>query len=211
MDPEDAIAVCHLADAAATAALGRRLAARLLEASGLIAPSPASPGVPLPADAALPASTTPAPPLLVSAPQARPDLQAPLASRRPPGCPLLLLRGPLGAGKTCLVQGLALGLGIDEPITSPTFALAHHYRGQRGAMPTALVHLDLYRLEQPAAADELFAQEEEEAQALGALLAVEWPERLSFVPQPCWCLQLELAGEGRLARLWGHTINPTAG
>ena len=59
--------------------------------------------------------------------------------------------------------------------------------------------------------DELFAQEEEEAQAMGALLAVEWPERLSFVPQPCWCVELELAGEGRLARLWGHTINPTAG
>ena len=108
-------------------------------------------------------------------------------------------------------KGSRLGLGIAEPITSPSFALAHHYRGQRGGAPTALVHLDLYRLEQPAAADELFAQEEEEAQAMGALLAVEWPERLSFVPQPCWCVELELAGEGRLARLWGHTINPTAG
>ena len=71
---------------------------------------------------------------------------------------------------------------------------------------TALVHLDLYRLEQPAAADELFAQEEEEARALGALLAVEWPERLSQLPAEAWRLQLELADpadpeQGRIARL----------
>lgn len=105
-----------------------------------------------------------------------------------PTRPLLLLRGDLGAGKTCLVQGLALALGIDEPITSPTFALAQHYTGRTGA----LVHLDLYRLEHPAAADELFAQEEEEALALHALMAVEWAERLSFVPEGAWRIRLEL-------------------
>lgn len=121
-----------------------------------------------------------------------------------PAGALLLLQGDLGAGKTSLVQGLAEGLGIGEPITSPTFALAQHYTGQRpeggGA---ALVHLDLYRLEDPGAADELFAQEEEEARALGALLAVEWPERLSFRPEPCWRVELAFAGEGRQARIWG--------
>ena len=85
--------------------------------------------------------------------------------------PILLLEGDLGAGKTSLVQWIALALEIDEPITSPTFALAQHYQGQAAA----LVHLDLYRLEQSASADELFCQEEEEAQALGALMAVEWP------------------------------------
>lgn len=116
-------------------------------------------------------------------------------------CQLLLLRGQLGAGKTCFVQGLAEGLGIPEPITSPTFALAHHYRGEVAQAPTALVHLDLYRLEQPAAADELFAQEEEEARSLEGVLAVEWPERLSVQPEPCWLVELEFAGDGRLARL----------
>jgi len=120
---------------------------------------------------------------------------------------LLLLQGELGAGKTCLVQGLAEGLGISEPITSPTFALAHHYRGEVANRPTALVHLDLYRLEQPAAAAELFAQEEEEARAQGAVLAVEWPQRLGFVPEPCWRVELEFAGEGRLARLLGPDIS----
>jgi tRNA threonylcarbamoyladenosine biosynthesis protein TsaE len=121
-----------------------------------------------------------------------------LASRLPPAS-TLLLHGDLGAGKTCLVQGLAAGLGIDEPITSPTFALAQHYRlaGIRGPAGDAtgggLVHLDLYRLDLPAAADELFAQEEEEARALGALLAVEWPERLSDLPANCWQVHLNLA------------------
>ena len=118
-----------------------------------------------------------------------------LAQRLPPGS-TLLLQGDLGAGKTCLVQGLAAGLGITEPITSPTFALAQHYPlpgGDTGTRAGGLVHLDLYRLEQPAAADELFAQEEEEAQALGALLAVEWPERLSLLPTGCWRLHLSLS------------------
>ena len=112
-----------------------------------------------------------------------------LASQLPQGS-ILLLFGDLGAGKTCLVQGLALGLGIDEPITSPTFALAQHYQGNGGR---ALVHLDLYRLELAAAADELLAQEEEEALALGALMAVEWPERLSVLPPEAWQVRLELS------------------
>ena len=106
--------------------------------------------------------------------------------------PILLLQGDLGAGKTCLVQGIAAGLGIEEAITSPTFALAQHYGGQVAGRSTALVHLDLYRLEQASAADELFAQEEEEALELGALMAVEWSERLSFVPEGAWLVQLEL-------------------
>jgi len=130
-------------------------------------------------------------------------LGATLASELPAGA-LLLLYGDLGAGKTCLVQGLAQGLGIEEPITSPTFALAQHYEAAPGRPP--LVHLDLYRLEEAAAADELFAQEQEEALARGALLAVEWPERLGTDPGPCWRVELEPADPadpeaGRRARV----------
>jgi tRNA threonylcarbamoyladenosine biosynthesis protein TsaE len=131
---------------------------------------------------------------------------------RPGTAPLLLLHGDLGAGKTCLVQGLAEELGIDEPITSPTFALAQNYQGQRpDGVATTLVHLDLYRLETGLAAEELFAQEEEEATALGALMAVEWPERLSFVPEGAWRLKLELTDPadpeaGRLAWLSGAEL-----
>ena len=120
-----------------------------------------------------------------------------LLARELPTGAILLLSGPLGAGKTSLVQGLAEGLGITEPITSPTFALAQHY--PQGA--PQLVHLDLYRLEHPAASDELFLQEEEEARAAGALMAVEWPERLGLDLPEAWRLELRHQNEGRLAQL----------
>lgn len=111
---------------------------------------------------------------------------------------VLLLRGPLGAGKTSLVQGLADALGINEPITSPTFALAQHY--PEGCPP--LIHIDLYRLEHTSAADDLFMQEEEEARAQGALLVVEWPERLNFSLPEAWVLDLGYEpGGGRMATL----------
>ena len=119
-----------------------------------------------------------------------------LARELPRGA-ILLLSGPLGAGKTSLVQGLAEGLGITEPITSPTFALAQHYPQGK----PQLVHIDLYRLEQPGSADELFLQEEEEACANGALIAVEWPERLGLDLQEAWRLQLSHADRGRTAEL----------
>ena len=119
-----------------------------------------------------------------------------LAQRLPKGA-ILLLQGPLGAGKTSLVQGIALACGIGEPITSPTFALAQHY--PQGQPP--LVHLDLYRLEAPGSADELFLQEEEEAQAMRAFMAVEWPERLKLELPEAWRLTLEHTGEKRRAVL----------
>ena len=59
--------------------------------------------------------------------------------------------------------------------------------------PLSLAREVFIVVELPAAADELFAQEEEEARALGALLAVEWPERLSSAPAGCWQIQLSLS------------------
>ena len=109
----------------------------------------------------------------------------------------VVLIGDAAVGKTSLAQGLAQACGITEPITSPTFALAQHYPD--GNPP--LVHLDLYRLEAPGSADELFLQEEEEARAIGALMAVEWPERLGLQLPEAWRLELHYAGEGRRAQL----------
>ena len=55
------------------------------------------------------------------------------------------LEGDLGAGKTQLVKGIARGLGITEPVTSPTFTLVCEYEGGKSQLP--LHHLDFYRLE----------------------------------------------------------------
>ncbi len=85
----------------------------------------------------------------------------------------LMLKGDLGAGKTTFVQGLALGLGIHEPVTSPTFALVQIY--EQGRIP--LVHADLYRI----SPEEVWSLGLHEEYA-HALIAVEWCERLPFTP-----------------------------
>ena len=91
---------------------------------------------------------------------------------------IVLLQGPIGAGKTSFVQGIAKGLSISEDITSPTFALSHHYNS--GRIP--LIHLDLYRLENVSLAKEVFFSEEEEAIQRQAILVIEWPELIKKKP-----------------------------
>ena len=104
---------------------------------------------------------------------------------------ILLLNGPLGAGKTTLVKGIAKSLSIKETITSPTFPLSQHYPS--GSPP--LIHLDLYRIEEPSAANEFFLQEEEESQAMGALMVVEGPERLSLAMTDAWRGKLQYSSK----------------
>ncbi len=81
---------------------------------------------------------------------------------------VIFLHGPIGAGKTTLVQACARELGITEPVTSPTFALAHRYRGR---LPVS--HLDLYRLEGQPERDPGDLQD---AIAEDGIAFVEWPE-----------------------------------
>ena len=104
-----------------------------------------------------------------------------------PDLSILLLNGPLGVGKPTLVKGIAKSLRIQEPITSPTFPLSQHY--PLGSPP--LIHLDLYRIEEPNMANEFFLQEEEESKAMGALMVVEWPERLTLHIPDAWIGKIE--------------------
>jgi tRNA threonylcarbamoyladenosine biosynthesis protein TsaE len=85
---------------------------------------------------------------------------------------LVILSGPLGAGKTALAQGIGLGLGIGEPVTSPTFVIARVHHG--GRVP--LVHVDAYRLgavaDPRAEVDDL----DLDASVDGSVTVVEWGE-----------------------------------
>ena len=102
---------------------------------------------------------------------------------------IVLLQGPIGAGKTSFVQGIAKGLSISEDVTSPTFALSHHYNS--GKIP--LIHLDLYRLENISMAKEFYLTEEEEAQQNKAILVIEWPELIEPLIENFWKIEISYA------------------
>lgn len=115
----------------------------------------------------------------------------------PPGT-VLLLAGDLGMGKTTLVQGIGAGLGIAEPISSPTFTLINEYL--EGRMP--LYHVDLYRLD-PAQVDSLELEGYwDGSEAEPGILAIEWAERMAVPPAQAIAVVLESAPPaGRRAML----------
>lgn len=107
------------------------------------------------------------------------------------GGEIILLDGPLGAGKTVLVKGLARALGLNEAdITSPSFTLVNAHSGR-----LLLYHIDLYRLETGAAAayaidlDEILTDE-------SAVVIIEWAERLEHYPLPANVWRISIAGDG---------------
>jgi tRNA threonylcarbamoyladenosine biosynthesis protein TsaE len=107
------------------------------------------------------------------------------------GGEILLLSGPLGAGKTILVKGICSALGLDEgDVTSPSFTLVNPYSGR-----LQLYHLDLYRLDEGASAahavdlDELLADER-------SVIVIEWAERMGPYPLPTNVWKIEIAGDG---------------
>ncbi|MGD9530379.1 tRNA (adenosine(37)-N6)-threonylcarbamoyltransferase complex ATPase subunit type 1 TsaE [Pseudonocardia sp.] len=95
---------------------------------------------------------------------------------------LVVLSGPLGAGKTVFVRGLARGLGVTGAVTSPTFVIAREHRPAPGSRGVPLVHVDAYRLGiasgtggGAAIADEL-DDLDLDTPLTGAVVAVEWGE-----------------------------------
>ena len=84
---------------------------------------------------------------------------------------VLVLAGEMGAGKTAFAQGFGLGLGVREPITSPTFTIVREYPGER----LALHHLDVYRLEHLREAVDLGLGEMLDEEAV---MLVEWGDAI---------------------------------
>jgi len=107
------------------------------------------------------------------------------------GGEILLLSGPLGAGKTVLVKGIASALGLDaEDVTSPSFTLVNPHQGR-----LLLYHIDLYRLDEGATAahavdlDELLTDE-------NAVVIIEWAERMGGYPLPANVWRVIISGDG---------------
>ena len=116
-------------------------------------------------------------------------LGAQLASELPRRGVVLLI-GNLGAGKTTLTKGIAMGLGVARPdeVSSPTFTLIHEY-----GEPVRLYHIDLYRIEEAA---ELATLELEDLMDRDALVLIEWGERFAErMPKPRTEIRIERIGD----------------
>jgi tRNA threonylcarbamoyladenosine biosynthesis protein TsaE len=117
-------------------------------------------------------------------------LGAKLAAVVGPG-DVIALSGPLGAGKTSIARGLLAALGLEGEAPSPSFAIVQPYEVPEVRLP--VLHVDLYRIEDPDEAEELGLDDAR----YDALLLVEWPERL---PASAWhdalWLTLTVAADG---------------
>jgi len=112
------------------------------------------------------------------------------------GGEILLLHGPLGAGKTVLVKGLAMALGVDpDEVTSPSFTLVNPYEGR---LP--VFHIDLYRLDEGATAAEAVDLEEMLSNER-AVITIEWAHRLGNYRLPASSWRIDIKGDGDESRV----------
>lgn len=127
---------------------------------------------------------------LLDSPEASEALGARLAEVVRPG-DAIALSGPLGAGKTSIARGLLAALGLAGEAPSPSFAIVQPYAPPEVRLP--VLHVDLYRIENPEEAEELGL---DEARA-DSLLIVEWPERLGAAAwrDALW-ISLEVSPDG---------------
>ena len=109
------------------------------------------------------------------------------------GGDVVCLHGELGAGKTAFAQGVGAGLGVVEPLVSPTFALIHEYAiPARGIGASRLIHMDLCRLRCVEEAEQIgvpdYCQEDN-------ICVIEWPDVAADL-LPSDCLELTIEGSG---------------
>ena len=110
-----------------------------------------------------------------------------LAMQLKPGA-IVAYTGDLGAGKTAFTRGLARGLGITEPVTSPTYTIVNEYLS--GRMP--LFHFDMYRL---GSSEELFDIGWEDYLARGGVCAVEWSENVMDAMENAIFVRIQSLGD----------------
>ena len=124
---------------------------------------------------------------LTNAPEETEKVGAALAKILPPGA-VIAYRGDLGAGKTAFTRGLARGLGVSDPVTSPTYTIVNEYLG--GRMP--LFHFDMYRLH---SSDDLWDIGWEDYLDRGGICAVEWSENVADAMEDAIIITIEKLGD----------------
>ena len=124
---------------------------------------------------------------LTSSPEQTEAVGEALAAQLHPG-DVIAYYGGLGAGKTAFTRGLARGLGVCEPVTSPTYTIVNEYLS--GRMP--LFHFDMYRL---SSSEELFDIGWEDYLARGGVCAVEWSENVDDALADAICVRIERTGD----------------
>lgn len=136
---------------------------------------------------------------IIESAEAMQQLGRDLAASLTPG-DVVLLHGDLGAGKTTLTQGVARGLGIDQPVQSPTFTLVREHEGSS----MRLYHLDLYRLDDPDELEDVGY--ELYINPTDGVSLIEWPERADdWLPERFLLVQIEhLGGDRRQVTLTQH-------
>jgi tRNA threonylcarbamoyladenosine biosynthesis protein TsaE len=115
-----------------------------------------------------------------------------LAKQLGPGSVVALI-GPLGSGKTVLVQGICSGLGVDQAVTSPSFVIINEYPGRLEDSPIWIYHFDLYRLEN---VEEFIKLGYEEYFYGKGITLIEWAEKVNpFLPKKRWEVYLKILSE----------------
>jgi len=128
--------------------------------------------------------------MLLRSPEDSLELGRRLAGLARPG-DVIALSGPLGAGKTSIARGLLAALGLEGEAPSPSFAIVQPYEPPEVRFP--VLHVDLYRIDDPSEAEELGLDDAR----YDSLLIVEWPERLGAAAwhDALW-LSLDVAPDG---------------